>query len=481
MHKMKISLKLIGLFLGPLLFGFALLMQSSDYLNPIAWRVLGAAIWMVTWWITEASPMAVTALLPIILFPALDVFTLKEATAPYASPIIFLFMGGFLIALGLEEHGLHKRIALGLIKITGTSANGIILGFMIATAFLSMWISNTATTIMMLPIALSVINLVKHDSIDVNGFNHFSIALMLGIAYSANIGGVATIIGTPPNVVFVGYAEELLHTEIGFADWMMVGVPISILLLIITYLLLTQVVHKNKLGKMSNAEALIDDELEALGNLKIEEKIVAVIFGLTALMWIFKAPLNNLIGFSLLNDTVTAMIGGVLMFVIPLDLKGKNNLLHWKATQRLPWGILLLFGGGMTLAKAMEQAGLVNIIAQVISQNHFSVLLIFLILITTMLFMTELMSNVALATIFIPIVMAIATGANINPLLLSIPVAMAASCAFMMPISTPPNAIVFSSGHIKISQMVKVGIWLNILSVMVLLGAAFSLIEWVFG
>ena len=478
---MKISLKLIGLFLGPLLFGLALLMQSSDYLNPTAWRVLGAAIWMVTWWITEAAPMAVTALLPIILFPALDVFTLKEATAPYASPIIFLFMGGFLIALGLEEHGLHKRIALGLIKITGTSANGIILGFMIATAFLSMWISNTATTIMMLPIALSVINLVKHDSIDVNGFNHFSIALMLGIAYSANIGGVATIIGTPPNVVFVGYAEELLHIEIGFADWMMVGVPISILLLIITYLLLTQVVHKNKLGKMSNAEALIDDELEALGNLKIEEKIVAVIFGLTALMWIFKAPLNNLIGFSLLNDTVTAMIGGVLMFVIPLDLKGKNNLLHWKATQRLPWGILLLFGGGMTLAKAMEQAGLVNIIAEVISQNHFSVLLIFLILITTMLFMTELMSNVALATIFIPIVMAIAAGANMNPLLLSIPVAMAASCAFMMPISTPPNAIVFSSGHIKISQMVKVGIWLNILSVMVLLGAAFSLIEWVFG
>jgi len=478
---MKISLKLIGLFLGPLLFGIALLMQSSGYLNPIAWRVLGAAAWMVTWWITEAAPMAVTALLPIILFPALDVFTLKEATAPYASPIIFLFMGGFLLALGLEEHGLHKRIALGLIKITGTSANGIILGFMLATAFLSMWISNTATTIMMLPIALSVINLVKHDSIDTTGFNHFSIALMLGIAYAANIGGVATIIGTPPNVVFVGYAEELLHTEIGFADWMMVGVPVSMLLLLITYLLLTQVVHKNKLGKMSNAEALIDDELKALGKWKAEEKIVAIIFGLTAFMWIFKAPLNNLIGFSLLNDTVTAMIGGVLMFVIPLDLKGKINLLHWKATQRLPWGILLLFGGGMTLAKAMEQAGLVNIIAEVISQNHFSVLLIFLILITTMLFMTELMSNVALATIFIPIVMAIATGVNINPLLLSIPVAMAASCAFMMPISTPPNAIVFSSGHVKISQMVKVGIWLNILSVIVLLGAAFSLIEWVFG
>jgi solute carrier family 13 (sodium-dependent dicarboxylate transporter), member 2/3/5 len=478
---MRLSIKTIGLFLGPLLFGFALLMQPSGYLNPIIWRVLGVAMWMVTWWISEAAPMAITAVLPIILFPALGIFTLKQATAPYASPIIFLFMGGFLIALGLEEHSLHKRIALSLIKITGTSANGIILGFMIATAFLSMWISNTATTIMMLPIALSVINLVKHDSLNIKGFNHFAIALMLGIAYSANIGGVATIIGTPPNVVFVGYAEELLHTEIGFAEWMMVGVPVSAFLLFITYLLLTQVLHKNRLGVMSKAEALINKEFDALGNWKLEEKIVAVIFGLTASMWVFKTPLNNLIGIPLLNDTVTAMIGGVLMFIIPLDLKGNTNLLHWKATQRLPWGILLLFGGGMTLAKAMEHAGLVNLIADVIAQNNFSLLFVFLILIATMLFMTELMSNVALATIFIPIVMAIATGANINPLLLSIPVAMAASCAFMMPISTPPNAIVFSSGHIKIKQMVHVGIWLNILSVIVLLGAAFSLVEWVFG
>jgi len=478
---MKISIKFVGLFLGPVLFGLALLMQSSDPLNPLAWRVLGVAGWMVTWWLSEAAPMAVTALLPIILFPALEVFSLKEATAPYASPIIFLFMGGFLLALGLEEHGLHKRIALGLIKITGTSANGIILGFMMATAFLSMWISNTATTIMMLPIALSVINLVKHDSLDSKGFNHFAIALMLGIAYAANIGGIATIIGTPPNVVFVGYAEDMLQIEIGFAQWMMVGVPVSIILLFFTYILLTQVLHKNKLGKIKNAETLINKEFDALGSWKTEEKIVAIIFGLTAFMWIFKVPLNNFIGIPVLNDTVTAMIGGVLMFVVPLDFKGKTNLLHWKATQRLPWGILLLFGGGMTLAKAMERAGLVDIIAEVISQNNFSILLIFLILIATMLFMTELMSNVALATIFIPIVITIAVGTNINPLLLSIPVAMAASCAFMMPVSTPPNAIVFSSGHIKITQMVRVGIWLNILSVIVLLIAAFSLVEWVFG
>jgi len=478
---MRLSFKLIGLFLGPILFGIVLSFQHSGYLDPLAFRVLGVALWMIIWWMSEAAPMAVTALLPIILFPVLGIFSLKEATTPYASPIIFLFMGGFLIALGLEEHGLHKRIALRLIKITGTSSNGIILGFMIATAFLSMWISNTATTIMMLPIALSVINLVKHDSLDAKGFNHFAIALMLGIAYAANIGGVATIIGTPPNVVFVGYAQELLHIDIGFADWMMIGVPISAVLLLLTYLMLTKVLHKNDLGEMSNAEVLIQKELSALGNWKKEEKIVALIFGLTAMMWIFKEPINSILGVSLLNDTVTAMIGGVFMFIIPVSIKEKTMLLDWKATQRLPWGILLLFGGGMTLAKAMETTGLVNLIAEVISQNQFSALLIFLLLITAMLFLTELMSNVALATIFIPIVMAIADGANINPLLLSIPVAMAASCAFMMPISTPPNAIVFSSGYIKITQMVRVGIWLNIISVLVLLIAAFSLIEWVFG
>lgn len=478
---MRLSIKVIGLFLGPILFALALTLQSSEFLNPMAWRVLGVAFWMVAWWISEAAPLAVTALLPIILFPALGVFEVKEATAPYASPVIFLFMGGFFIALGLEEHGLHKRIALGLIKITGTSANGIILGFMIATGFLSMWISNTATTIMMLPIAASVVKLVEHESLDSNGFSKFALALMLGIAYSANIGGLATIIGTPPNVVFAGYAQQLLHTEIGFADWMIVGVPISLVLLTITFLLLTQVLHRNHLGQMSNAKALIEKEIKKLGSWKKEEKWVATVFGLTAFMWIFKEPLNNLIGIKLLNDTVTAMIGGLLMFIIPLDGRAEKKLLIWRATERLPWGILLLFGGGMTLAKGMEKTGIVNVISHIISENHFHVVIIFLILIAAMLFLTELMSNVALATVFIPIVIAIAEGAQINPLVLSIPVAMAASCAFMMPISTPPNAIVFSSGHIRMMQMVKAGIWLNIISVVVLLMGAFSLIEWIFG
>ncbi|RLD24306.1 MAG: anion transporter [Bacteroidetes bacterium] len=478
---MKISLKVFGLVLGPVSFFLISQLSYLDTLSPQAWDVLGVGAWMVIWWVTEATPIAVAALLPIVIFPILGVFDLSQATAPYASPIIFLFMGGFFLALGLEEHGLHKRIALNLVKLTGTSANGIIFGFMLATGFLSMWISNTASTIMMLPIAGTVIHLIKQTIDDKKGLDLFSVSLMLGIAYSANIGGMATIIGTPPNVVFVGYAEELLNIEIDFSKWMLIGIPISSILLLITYFFLTKVLYRNNLGKMSSVTELIDAEVNKLGRMGKEEKMVATIFGLTASMWIFKLPINNLIGHSVLNDTATAMIGGILMFAIPVNLKKGKGLVPWEATKRLPWGILLLFGGGMTLAKAMETTGLIQIIANLVAENPMSSILVYLILISSMLFLTELMSNVALATIYIPVVIGIANGLGMNPLLLSIPVAMAASCAFMMPISTPPNAIVFSSGHIRMKQMIKTGFALNLISVAVLLVAAFTIIEWVFG
>jgi len=436
---------------------------------------------MVIWWVTEATPMAVAALLPIVVFPALGIFDLAQATAPYASPIIFLFMGGFFLALGLEEYGLHKRMALNLVKLTGTSANGIIFGFMLATGFLSMWISNTASTIMMLPIAVTVINLIKQTVDNKKGLDLFSVSLMLGIAYAANIGGMATIIGTPPNVVFVGYAEQLLNIEIDFAKWMLIGVPISSILLLITFLFLTKVLYRNKLGKMASVTRLIDTEVNNMGKMSREEKMVAIIFSITASMWIFKMPINSLLGYPILNDTATAMIGGILMFAVPVNLKTGKGLVPWKATQRLPWGILLLFGGGMTLAKGMETTGLINIIADLVAQNPMSTLLVYLILIGSMLFFTELMSNVALATLYIPVVIGIANGLGMNALLLAIPVAMAASCAFMMPISTPPNAIVFSSGHIRIKQMVKTGFVLNIIAIIILVLASFTIIQWVFG
>ena len=478
---MKISIKTLGLILGPVSFILISRLSYLDSLSPQAWDVLGIGAWMVTWWVTEATPMAVAALLPIVTFPALGVFDLTQATAPYANPVIFLFMGGFFIALGLEEHGLHKRISLNLIKLTGTSANGIIFGFMLATGFLSMWISNTASTIMMLPIAATVISLLKRTVDDKKGLDLFSLSLMLGIAYAANIGGIATIIGTPPNVVLAGYAKQLLNIEIDFSKWMLIGIPISSTMLLLTFFFLTQVLYRNKLGKIVSASRLIDSELKNLGNMGREEKLVAIIFGLTAFMWIFKLPINALLGNDILNDTATAIIGGILMFAVPVNIKKGYGLVPWEATKRLPWGILLLFGGGMTLAKAMESTGLINIIADLVAHNPMSSILVYLILIGSMLFLTELMSNVALATMYIPVVIGIANGLGMNPLLLSIPMAMAASCAFMMPISTPPNAIVFSSGHIRMSQMIKTGFILNILSVIILLIAAFSIIKWVFG
>jgi sodium-dependent dicarboxylate transporter 2/3/5 len=304
---------------------------------------------------------------------------------------------------------------------------------------------------------------------------------MLGIAYSANIGGMATIIGTPPNVVFVGYAEQMLNTEIDFSKWMLIGLPISSALMLITFILLTKLLYRNNLGNMSSALNLINAETKKLGSMSKEEKMVSVIFTLTALMWIFKLPINNLIGRPILNDTATAMIGGILMFVVPPNLKSGIGLVPWDATKRLPWGILLLFGGGMAIAKAMESTGLIQIIADVVAQNPMSSIFVYIILIGSMLFLTELMSNVALATIYIPVVIGIANGLGMNPLLLAIPVAMAASCAFMMPISTPPNAIVFSSGHIRVRQMIKAGFLLNLISVLILVLAAFTIIDWVFG
>jgi sodium-dependent dicarboxylate transporter 2/3/5 len=478
---MKISIKTVGLISGPVLFLLISRLSYLESLSPQAWDVLGIAAWMITWWVTEATPMAIAALLPVVAFPALGVLDLTQSTAPYANPVIFLFMGGFFIALGLEEHGLHRRISLNLIKLTGTSANGIIFGFMLATGFLSMWISNTATTIMMLPIATTVINLLEQTVDNKKGLGLFSLSLMLGIAYAANIGGIATIIGTPPNVVFAGYAKQLLNIEIDFSRWMLIGIPISSTLLLLTFLILTQLLYRNKLGKMASASQLIDSELKNLGTMGREEKLVAFIFGLTAFMWIFKLPINTFLGNDILNDTATAIIGGILMFAVPVNFKKGYGLIPWEATTRLPWGILLLFGGGMTLAKAMESTGLINIIADLVAQNPMSSIFVYLILISSMLFLTELMSNVALATMYIPVVIGIANGLGMSPLLLTIPMAMAASCAFMMPISTPPNAIVFSSGHIQMKQMIKTGFILNILSIIILLTAAYSIIKWVFG
>lgn len=461
--------KIIGLFLGPLLF-LLIFLFSLDAAHADLYRVLALAIWMVIWWASEAIPIPATALLPIVALPLLQIFEVSEATAPYASSIIFLFMGGFIIALALEKHNLHQRIALNLLKLTGSSGNGIILGFMMATALLSMWISNTATAVMMLPIALSVARLLlTKDQKPSASEKNFTQGLMISIAYAANIGGAMTLIGTPPNVVMAGYLSEILKYDMSFSRWLGIGLPAGLTLLLITYILITRVLFKNNMEKIRGSEQLVNNELKKLGSVSKSEKLVLAIFLFTASCWIFKQQINEMIGHPLLNDTVTAMTGGLLMFITPIDLKSSKFLLKWKDTKKLPWGILLLFGGGMCLARAMEKVGIIQLMGDFVkSQGHLDTILIVLITTAIVLFLTELMSNVALVTIFIPVIIGIAEGLDINPLLLVIPATIASSCAFMMPISTPPNAIVFSSGYIKMREMIRAGFILNILAIAVL-------------
>ncbi|MEM8566276.1 MAG: DASS family sodium-coupled anion symporter [Bacteroidota bacterium] len=457
--------KIIGFILGPLLFAVVLLLSDGTDIG----KVLALASWMIIWWISDAIPIPVTALLPLVLLPYLGIFTVKESTAPYASPIIFLFMGGFMIALGLEKHNLHQRIALNLIKVTGTSGNGVILGFMIATALLSMWISNTATAVMMLPIATSVVQLLLHEKEMSKGNKRFALGLMLSIAYAANVGGTMTLIGTPPNVVMTGYLTDLAGFEMAFSQWLLIGLPAGLTILTATYFLITRVLFANGVKQIDGSEELIRNKLKSLGKFSREEKLVSLVFVLTAICWVFKPNINELIGYPFLSDTTTAMAGGILMFTMPVDLRSSKFLMEWNDTQRLPWGILILFGGGMTLAKGMEKSGIIQVIGEYVAQNSDLGMLSLIAIVTTIvLFMTELMSNVALVTIFIPVIIGVASGLGINSLYLVIPATIASSCAFMMPISTPPNAIVFASGHIKIKDMMRAGILLNIVSIIIL-------------
>ncbi|MFA0963862.1 DASS family sodium-coupled anion symporter [Roseivirga sp. BDSF3-8] len=475
------SIRQTGFVMGPLSF-FIILFAAGSGQNNLTdvFPVLALAAWMVVWWITEAAPIPVTALLPIIILPLLQVSPVVEAAAPYASPIIFLFMGGFMIALALEKHNLHKRVALNLLRLTGTSGNGIILGFMISTAILSMWISNTATAVMMLPIALSVVGLVVGENTPLNkSQQNFALALMLSIAYSANIGGTMTLIGTPPNVVMAGYLRTLTQHELGFGEYLAVGIPVGVLLLTITYLLMARVLFPNKLTAVPGSGKLVSKQLAELGSISREEYLVIGIFLLTATGWIFKQQLNALFGQDLLTDHVTAMIGGSLMFIVPSQLKSFDRLLDWEDTQRLPWGILILFGGGMSLAKAMEKTGLIELVGDFVAQQGNTSLLLLVPLMTVLvLFLTEVMSNVALITIFVPVAIGICRGLGIDPLLIVVPATLASSCAFMMPISTPPNAIVFASGHIRMKDMIKTGIWLNLLAAGVLSLAGLTIVRW---
>lgn len=460
--------KKAGLFLGPILF-FIILNLPFEIVSEKGDAVIATAVFMVVWWISEAVSISVTALLPLLLFPILKIMDIGDVGANYGSPIIFLFFGGFVLALALEKVNLHKRIALNIIKITGTTPNKVVLGFMIATAALSMWISNTATTVVMLPIAMSVIGLLVNDA---DGFTksdrNFALSVMLGIAFAANAGGVATVIGTPPNSVMIGLLENEYNIEISFLKWMVIGVPFSSLMIWIIYLVLVKWMYPNKQLKFTASKDIIDDELKNLGPMSGKEKMVLAIFGVTVFLWIFRTVINGVLPELKLNDTIISIMAAIAMFSIPYNLKKGDFIIDWKDTQKLAWGILILFGGGLALAKGMSVSGIVDVVSSAIAESEISVLFTAILLITLMLFMTELMSNVALIAVLAPVVAGIAIGLDLPILYLLIPVTIASSCAFMLPMATPPNAIVFASGYIKVSEMARVGVILNVIAVIIL-------------
>lgn len=470
--------KYVGLIIGILVFGIILASQVPEGLSDEAWRTAAVTMIMAIWWITEAIPISVTALLPIVLFPVLGVGSISEATTPYANPLIFLFLGGFIIALAMEKWDLHKRIAINIVSFVGIKPSSIIFGFILSAAFLSMWVSNTATAIMMLPIAMSILALLETE--DRTNKTNFEIVLVLSIAYACNIGGMGTLIGTPPNALLAGFMLENYGVEISFVDWLKVGLPIVIVSLPLMYLVLTRLIYPIKIDVLPGGKELIRNQLRDLGKITSEEKKVAVIFTITACMWVFRPLLSDIVPG--ISDAGIAIASAVTFFIIPSDLKENVFLLEWKDTKNLPWGVLILFGGGLSMASAISETGLASWIGSGIgSLNTWPVIFVILAVIVLIIFLTEMTSNTASTAAFLPILASVAVGLGENPLLLAIPTALGASCAFMLPVATPPNAIVYGSGKITIPEMSKAGFWLNIMFIILLTVASVTFIKWVFG
>ena len=459
--------KQIGLFLGPALFIIIRYFLELEGLSDQGNAVLASTVWVAIWWITEAIPIAATSLLPIILFPLSGGLPLDDTTSSFGHRYIFLYIGGFILALAIEKWNLHKRIALNIIKLIGTDVRKIILGFMIATAFLSMWISNTATAVMMLPIGIAIIKQMKDLKSTPEDENLiFGKALMLSIAFSASIGGVATLIGTPPNLVFAGVVQEIYGIEISFLDWIKIGLPISLMLLFISWQYLTRVAFKFHQTDFKEGKVEIERQLQALGKMSYEEKLVLFVFTLTGLAWITRTFLLNIF-WPDLDDTIIALFAGISLFIFNSKSSYKTKkIMNWGDAVKLPWGILLLFGGGLAIASGFQSSGLATFIAEKMVQlNGLSVFMILLVVITVVNFLTEITSNLATIAMLLPILAPTAVILDVHPYVLMVGATIAASCAFMLPVATPPNAVVFGSGYLKISDMVKVGIVMNVISI----------------
>lgn len=456
----------VGLALGPLLFLLVVTLPNPAGLSDQGVAVLACTLWIATWWITEAIPIPVTALLPIGLFPLTGALPLAETTSSYGHRYVFLYIGGFVLAIAIEKWNLHRRIALNIINLVGTNLSMLVLGFMLATAFMSMWISNTATTVMMLPIGMALVKQYLDGSDQPHDQEFFGKALMLAIAWSASIGGMATLIGTPPNLVLAGIVSEMYNTEISFAKWFIFGFPISVTLLTVCWFYLTRVAYPCRDRAFPGGHDQVGQMVKALGPMKFEEKTLLVVFVTTAVLWISRSWLQNFV--PALDDTIIAVACAISLFLLPTKTPGEK-LVTWEEAVKLPWGILLLFGGGIAIAGGFQSSGLaVWIGSQLTLLDGVSIVLLVLIVIAAVNFLTEITSNLATTAMLLPILAPMAAAMGINPYLLLVAATVAASCAFMLPVATPPNAIVFGSGYLTINDMVRKGIWMNLISIGVL-------------
>ena len=489
------NVKRIGLFGGPLLGLLCYFLLPLNYSTGTGqWieftqagrATLGLMVWMATWWITEAVDIEVTALLPIATFPLFGIAPLGKVLPPYAADVIFLFMGGFIIGLAIERWGLDRRIAFFTLKLVGARPGAIVGGFMAVTAFLSMWVSNTACAAMMVPIALSVIDLVLRSSTGA-GLNesggipqervperNFATGLLLSVAYAASIGGVATIIGSPPNGIAVRYIQQTYQKEVSFFDWLLIGGPFTLIFLPIAWLLVTRVLFRADLGEIAGGQNYFDEEYHKLGPMSRGEKIVLTVFSLTAFLWVCSPLLKPVViagaqPFAGLSDAGIAMLAAMALFLIPVDLAAGVRAMDWKTAVKLPWGVLMLFGGGLTLAASIEANGVSEFIGN--ASRGFAGLhpIVLLLAITAMtVFLSELTSNTAQVATMVPVLAAMAPQLGIDPYALIIACTLGASSAYMMPVGTPPNAIVFGTGLVRMPQMMKAGIWLNLAGILVI-------------
>ena len=455
-----------------------LLMGPPDGLPDAGWRTAAMGILMATWWATEAIPIAVTAFIPIVAFPLLGISSIQDTVVPYSDKVIFLFLGGFIVAFAMQRWDLHRRIALNVLRVAGGHGRSLVSGFMLASAVISMWVMNTSTTMMLMPIAVSIIAVIHNSNPDLSDTQRddFQHALLLGVAYGATIGGISTLVGTAPNAMLAAFLDNNYGTQIDFARWMLVGVPVSVCMLPLAWFVLTRLAFNVDFHTSGEGQAELENMRVEMGRISVPEIRVACVFTTMAVLWVARPMLTTVPALAALDDSMIAMGGGILLFILPSGDKEDPLLLRWEYAVRLPWGVLFLFGGGLSLAAAVQRTGLAEWLGTNLQAvGALPLILIVVIVATLIIFLTELTSNVATTATFLPVVGAIAIESGFDPIVLTVPVTLAASCAFMLPVATPPNAIVFGSGLLRIPRMARAGFALNLFAILVVTLIAMTL------